>query len=414
MARIAECRCCGSTDIETVWDLGLQPIANDLKNPGTDPASEAKFPLEVAFCKSCALMQITETIPPDVLFNADYPYYSSVSKHLLEHSKAHVDSLLAERTLGPDSLVVEVASNDGYLLKNFLAAGVPVLGVDPASGPAQTANAAGIPTINTFFSRRVAEKLAAEGKLADVVIANNVAAHVDQINDFIDGFRIILKDDGIAEIEVAYLLDLVEKVAFDTIYHEHLFYHSLIALKALFKHNGLHLNDALRIEMHGGSIRVRVSKQEGESERLKALLAHEYALGMDKVDFYRGFSQRMEETRSNLEALLLKLKAEGKRIAAYGAAAKGATLLNYLRLPKGTLEYVVDLNPHKVGKLLPGVLLTIQPVDILPNDVPDFVLLLAWNFGREIIAQQSAIAQLGSRFIMPVPLPRIVRETSEV
>lgn len=415
MSRVNACRSCGSTSLETIWDLGQQPIANALPSADSDPAAEVKLPLEVAFCHECALMQVTETVPADILFGADYPYFSSVSAHLLRHSREHALALVKERKLDSESLVVEVASNDGYLLKNFVEFGVPILGIDPANGPAAAANEGGVPTINDFFSLSLAQKLAAEGKKADVILANNVAAHVDTINDFIGGIAALLKPEGFAEIEVAYLLDLVNGLAFDTIYHEHLFYHSLIGFEALANRNGLHLNDAKLIpDLHGGSIRIRMSANPGKTATLEKLQAHERSLGMDKLAFYRQFSDRMTAVKQELRDMLGDLKASGKRIAAYGAAAKGATLLNYLDLPEGTIDYVVDLNPHKVGKLMPGVRMPIRPVTELVSDRPDYVLLLAWNFAREILSQQQEYASLGGKFILPLPYPTVVDQDEEV
>jgi len=414
MTTLTACRSCGSQDIEVVWDLGIQPIANELPAPGSDPAAEPKFPLAVAFCRNCALMQVTETVPAEVLFGDDYPYYSSVSAHLLEHSRQHAEALIDELGLGAEHFVLEVASNDGYLLKNFVDKGIPILGVDPAAGPARAANQAGIDTIHDFFSLELAKRLAAEGRMADVVLANNVAAHVDAINDFMSGIAAVLKPDGIAEIEVAYLLDLVDGLAFDTIYHEHLFYHSLIGFEALAERNGLYLNHVVRLPIHGGSIRMRLSSHPGHSPELEAALEHERALGMGSVGYYRDFSRRMDALRIELNELLAGLKAKGKRVVAYGAAAKGATLLNFLQLPEGTIDYVVDLNPHKVGKLMPGVRLMIEPVDKLMSDKPDYVLVLAWNFAKEIVLQQGAYGAAGGTFILPLPTPKLVRTVREV
>lgn len=414
MPRIATCRSCGSDRLTTFLDLGLQPIANALVEPHHAGLPEDRFPLEVAHCRDCALVQVTESLPPELLFGQDYPYFSSFSPALLQHSREHALELMAERGLGPDSLVIEVASNDGYLLKNFAAAGIPVLGIDPATGPAHTAQKAGIETLIAFFGRDIGEQLTREGRRADVILANNVAAHVDGINDFVGGFAPLLKEDGIVEIEVAYLLDLVETCAFDTIYHEHVFYHSLTGLEPLFRRHGLYMNDVRRLDIHGGSIRVRFSKRPGKTDRLLKQQETERRLGVADIDFYADFADRVAAVRHDLRALIGRLREAGARIAAYGAAAKGATLLNYAGLTAADLAYVVDRNIHKVGRYMPGTGLEIRQVDALQEDRPDYLLLLAWNFGREIMHQNQAFVDAGGRFILPVPQPKVVSRADEV
>jgi hypothetical protein len=399
--RLTECRSCASSHLTTFLDLGSQPIANALLETGQLTEVEPRFPLELAFCHDCALVQVTKTIPADVLFGRDYPYYSSYSEALLEHSRAHVRALLAERRLDSSSFVVEIASNDGYLLHNFIAAGVPALGIDPAAGPVAAAQKRGVPTVQAFFSADFARRLVASGYRADVIVANNVAAHVDRINDFIEGLAILLKDHGLARIEVAYVRDMIEKCEFDTIYHEHLFYWSITAVTRLLSRHGLHLNDAERLAIHGGSIRLSVSKAPGRSMRLAALLAEEEELGFGDIAHYRTFAERVNELRNELRASIRQIRGDGKRLAAYGAAAKGATLLNSIDLDAGTIEYVVDRNPAKVGKYLPGVRVPIRPVDTLVRDKPDFVLVLAWNFAVEIIRENENYARQGGRFIVP-------------
>ncbi len=397
-AGLAHCRSCSGSELTTFLDLGSQPIANALLEERQLGEPEPSFPLELAFCHDCGLVQVTETIPPDVLFGRDYPYYSSFSPD----SRDHVRRILAERALDSNSLVVEVASNDGYLLGNFIEAGIPVLGIDPAAGPVAAAAKRGVPTLQAFFGTELARKLAAEGKRADVIIANNVAAHVDQINDFIEGFAILLKDDGFARLEVAYLRDMIEKCEFDTVYHEHLFYWSIAAMERLLSRHGLHLNDAERLPIHGGSIRLTTSKKPGRSERLTGLLAEEADLGMGDLSYYLSFAAHVEQLRQTLHASVRQMRSEGARLAAYGAAAKGATLLNYMKFESGVVEYVVDRNPAKVGKYLPGVKVPIRSVETLTIDRPDYVLVLAWNFAAEIIQQNQDYARMGGQFILPV------------
>ena len=407
-SKLANCRSCSGTHLTTFLDLGVQPIANALLDEDHLHDPEPKFPLELAFCHDCALVQVTQTIPPDVLFGRDYPYYSSFSPALLEHSRDHVRAIMAQRKLTRDSLVIEVASNDGYLLHNFVEAGVPVLGIDPAAGPAATARDRGVPTLQAFFGAELARELVAQGTQADIMIANNVVAHVDAINDFVAGFALLLKENGFAKLEFAYLRDLIEKCEFDTIYHEHLFYHSITAIEPLFLRHGLYLNDAERLSIHGGSLRITVSKRPGSSERLLALRQEEAAMGMQDISYYASFSSRVAQLRDRLGKLLREERGKGARLAAYGAAAKGATLLNYVGLGRDVIEFVVDRNSHKVGKYMPGVKLPIRSVDSLLSDRPDYVLILAWNFGAEIIRQNSDYSQRGGRFILPVPEPRIV------
>lgn len=405
---LTACRSCGGADLARVLDLGRQPIANALLDAADLDRPEPVFPLAVVVCEACGLAQVSETIPPEILFGADYPYYSSFIPALLRHSRDHALALIEERNLGPADLVVEVASNDGYLLRNFLGAGIPALGIDPAAGPVRAANAAGVPTRQAFFGEETARRLAAEGRSATVILANNVLAHVADINDFVSGFSILLAEDGIAEFEFPYVRDLVETCAFDTIYHEHVYYHSLSALEPLFARHGLHLNDVWRLAIHGGSLRLRASRRPGKSGRLEALQAEERALGIDRVAYFRDFGDRVADTRSSLRSMLHAYRAEGKTIAAYGAAAKGVTLLNYAELAEGTIGFVVDRNIHKVGKWMPGVRLPICDVAELGRARPDYLLILTWNFAEEIVEQQSAYHAGGGTFLCAIPKPRVV------
>jgi SAM-dependent methyltransferase len=351
---------------------------------------------------------VTETVPPYVLYRREYPYFSSSSPALLKHSAEHVEALVGKYQLGSSSLVVEVASNDGYLLRNFVDRKIDCLGIDPADGPVARANAIGVPTIHDFFGSRCAEKLVSDGNLADVVIANNVLAHVDDINDFVAGFARLLKPTGVAVFEFAYALDMIENCEFDTIYHEHLFYHTLHGLTPLFKRHALYLNDVERLPIHGGSLRLTVSRTPARTEELDTLLAREAALGVDKVSFYSNFADRVIALRGSLADLLVSERAKGKRIACYGAAAKGATLVNYLDLGERFFEFVADANAYKQGKYMPGQRIPIRHPDELLAEQPDYVLLLVWNFAGEVMRQQATYRERGGSFIIPVPEPCIV------
>jgi SAM-dependent methyltransferase len=406
--QIHECRSCRSSALRVVLDLGNHPISNALLTAENQAQKEASYPLQLAFCEDCALLQVTETVPPEILYQRDYPYFSSSSPALLQHAASIAQRLIRERGLGPNSLVLEVACNDGYLLRNFVEQGIPCLGVDPAEGPAAQARQIGVPVINDFFSLGLAEDLAAQGQFADVMIANNVVAHVDAINDFVAGFARLLKPKGTAVFEFAYAVDMIEKCEFDTIYHEHLFYHTLHGLTPLFARHGLHLNDVERLPIHGGSLRLFVGRSAERSARLEELMNYERSLGVDRLRWYEHFSGRVVRLGNSLIELLRAEKKRGKRIACYGAAAKGSTLVNYLDLGPGFFEYVVDANPHKQGKFMPGQRIPIVHPDRLLETQPDLVLLLVWNFAGEVLRQQSAYRAAGGRFIIPIPEPHVI------
>jgi SAM-dependent methyltransferase len=402
------CRSCGSKELQQFLDLGVSPLADRFLDERQLVELEPKFPLQVAYCPRCSLMQILETVPPEVLFCDAYPYYSSFSDALLKHSRENVLDLIQRRRLTRDSFVVELASNDGYLLKNYVEYGIPVLGIDPADGPAREAEKNGVPTLNAFFTVELASELRAEGKRADVVHGNNVLAHVADTNGFVAGIREILKGDGVAVIEVPYAKDLIDHVEFDTIYHEHLCYYSVSALDRLFRRHGLYLNDIKRLNIHGGSLRLFVEPRENVGTAVRELLQLERREGIDRFEYYKDFSQRVEHLKERLLQLLRELKGQGKRIAAYGAAAKGTTLINYVGIGRELIDFVVDRNVHKQGQYMPGQHIPIlSPTELLKR-MPDYVLLLSCNFADEILAQQQEYRARGGKFIVPVPEPRAI------
>lgn len=402
------CRSCQNQALVPILDLGQTPLANALVAPQDLAAPEAFYPLVLVFCPACSLVQITETVSPELLFG-EYPYFSSVSDSFVAHAKALAESLVAERGLGPDSLVVEVASNDGYLLQHYVQAGVPVLGVEPARNIAAVAQAKGVRTLNDFFGHELAKGLAESGLKADVLHANNVMAHVADLNGFMAGIQSLLAPQGVAVVEAPYVKDLIDQVAFDTIYHEHLCYFSLRAVQALAERHGLLVLDVEKLTVHGGSLRY-VLGHAGQlpSTRVATLRAEEEAWGVAELAFYQGFGQRVAALKALLTGLLAQLRAEGARLAAYGASAKGSTLMHCFGLGAQELAYVVDRSAAKQGKHCPGNHLEIFPPEKILEDLPSHLLLLSWNFADEILAQQASYRARGGRFILPLPEPRIL------
>ena len=406
--RQAHCRSCKQAGLIGVLDLGMMPLSGGLLTEAQLADSEDKFPLEVVYCPRCSLVQILETVPPEKLFCEDYHYYSSFSDALLEHSRRNVLSLIDKCKLDASSLVVELASNDGYLLRYYVENGIPCLGIDPAQGQAAAAEKVGVPTLCTFFTQDLALQLATEGRKADVVHANNVLAHVADTNGFVEGIRILLKNEGVAVIEVPYVKDLIDHCEFDTIYHEHLCYFSVTALDYLFRRNSLYLNDIKQLSIHGGSLRLYVAHREKVQESVQTLLTQEQQLGVDKFEYYQDFGDKIQSIRKQMRKLLHGLKAEGKTIAAYGAAAKGSIMLDFIGTGPDVIDYVVDRNIHKQGKYMPGLHIPICDASRLAEDLPDYVVLLPWNFKDEILSQQANFRAKGGKFVIPIPKPVIV------
>ncbi len=400
---LSACRSCGQVGLTPILSLGTTPLANRLLSADQLQHEEPKYPLDLVVCPSCALVQITETVPPEELFE-EYAYFSSFSDAMLAHARTLVERVIRERNLTCRSLVIEIASNDGYLLQYYQQADVPVLGIEPAANIAEHARCSrGIATLPKFFSRELALQIVECGQPADVVHANNVLAHVADLNGFVAGLRTVLKPDGVGIIEVPYVRDLVERVEFDTIYHEHLCYFSLTSLEPLFAEHSLVITDVERMPIHGGSLRLIVSRQGEPGQSVKSLLAEEAALGLNRLDYYRDFGRRVEQLRHDLVELLGKLKRQGCRIVAYGASAKGSTLLNYCGIGQDTIDFVVDRSTVKQGRYTPGTHLAIHSPDKLAEARPDYALLLSWNFADEILAQQQGFVQGGGQFIIPIP-----------
>jgi len=403
------CRSCHTSELLPFLSLGETPLADALVEAGAVDRADDRFPLDVAFCPACSLVQIVDDVPPEKLFVDNYLYFSSFSDHLLRHAEQHALGLIESRHLGAGSLVAEIASNDGYLLRNFANRGIPVLGIDPAPAQAAAATAAGIPTLEEFFTKDVASRLRREGTRPDVIIANNVMAHVPDLDGFAEGLRTWVADDGLITVENPYVRDLVEQCEFDTIYHEHHSYFSCSAIDALMRRNGLFLNHVEHFpDLHGGTLRWHIGPTEDVSDAVRAYLRAEVEDGVTGFEYYRNFAAQVERIRSDLLALLHDLKARGATVAAYGAAAKGSTLVNYIGIGTDLVDFVVDRNTYKQGMYMPGTHIPIvDPSELLVRQ-PDYLLLLAWNFQDEIMRQQAEYLERGGRCIVPVPEPKIL------
>lgn len=410
------CRFCGTPLHTTFVDLGVSPLANSFVSADQLEQPETFYPLHTRVCESCFLVQLPAVETPEAIFS-DYAYFSSFSDSWLEHARQLAESATRRFGLGAQSRVVEVASNDGYLLRFFRQLDIPVLGIEPARNVARAAEKLGIPTLTEFFGTAVAKRLAAEGQTADLLIGNNVLAHTPHLNDFVAGLALLLAPRGVVSLEFPHLLRLIEENQFDTIYHEHFSYFSFLTVLRILGASGLEVFDVEELSTHGGSLRILARHREGEhpqgaegppSPNVEDLLRRERAAGLDTLAPYRAFGERVRETKHKLLDFLLRQKSKGRRIVGYGAPAKGNTLLNYCGIRSDFLAYTVDRSPHKQGGYLPGTRIPIHDPEHLLKDQPDLVLILPWNLRREISEQMAAVRGWGGQFVVAIPEVRVL------
>ena len=408
---VPRCRFCQSPLQVTFADLGMSPLCESYLSVDQINHMEPFYPLHVYVCGKCFLVQVEEFVAPEQIFT-EYAYFSSYSESWLAHGKAYTDMAARHYGLSRESLVVELASNDGYLLQYFVEKGIPVLGVEPAVNVAKVAVAKGVPTLVDFFGQRLAREMAARGQMADLVVGNNVLAQVPDVNDFVAGIKIILKEHGAVTIEFPHLLRLVEGNQLDTIYHEHFSYFSLIAAQAIFAAHGLTIFDVEELKTHGGSLRLHIRHAEDAArpvtEPVRALVRGEEAAGYRDLAVYRSFSRRAQETKWDLQEFLIQARRQGKRVVGYGAPGKGNTLLNYCGIRADLIEFTVDRNPYKQGKFLPGTHIPIEHPDKITAARPDYLFILPWNLKDEIIAQNAFIRDWGGRFVVPIPKVQVI------
>lgn len=406
-----KCRHCQTELTLSLIDLVTSPPSNAYLTQRMLHAPEKYFPLRVLVCSECWLVQTEDYAGADELFSSDYAYFSSFSTTWLKHAERYVADMAARFGLGANSHIVEVAANDGYLLQYAKARGIPCLGIEPTTSTADAARAKGIEIVEEFFGVKLGQQLAAKGKQADLTAANNVLAHVPDINDFVGGFAAILKPNGVSTFEFPHLLRLVTENQFDTIYHEHYSYLSLIAVKRIFEHNGMNVFDVEELSTHGGSLRVYAQRKDTGKHEISAnvgkILDQEVAAGMTKVEFYAGFQDKANRVKNDLTAFLIEAQRAGKTVVGYGAAAKGNTLMNYAGVRPDLLTYVVDRNPAKQDKFLPGCRIPIVAEDRLKQTCPDYVVILPWNLRAEVVEQLAYIREWGGQFVTAVPSLKI-------
>jgi len=400
------CRSCGAMLERTFVDLGMSPLANSYIKPDHLNRMEPFYPLHVYVCEKCLLVQLQQFSTPSDIFS-DYAYFSSFSDSWLAHAKTYVDMIVGRFGLNRSSKVVEIASNDGYLLKNFVSRGIPVLGVEPASNIAEVAKKKGIHTKVAFFGEKTALDLAADGWGADLIIGNNVLAHVPDLNDFVNGLKVLLKPTGLITMEFPHLLQLMQQNQFDTIYHEHFSYFSFLAVEQIFARHGMKLFDVEELSTHGGSLRIYACHDDDVSKpiemRARELKSREEIAGFGQLNHYLSFGLQVEVIKRKLLSFLISSKQEGKHVVGYGAPAKGNTLLNYCGVRMDLIDYTVDRNPHKQGHFLPGVHIPIYGPERVRDTRPDYLLILPWNIREEVMQQMIYIREWGGKFVVPIP-----------
>jgi hypothetical protein len=405
------CRFCGRRLEHVVTDLGMSPLCESYLRPDQLDAMEPFYPLVVYVCDRCYLVQLKEYVSGEEIFR-DYAYFSSYSDSWLDHCQWYTRQMISELALDGDSFVIEVASNDGYLLQYFVQAGIPCLGIEPARNVAEVAVSKGVPTIAEFHGVALATELAAEGRLADLVLGKNVLAQVHDVNDFVAGLKLLLKPHGTVTIEFPHLMRLVEGNQFDTIYHEHYSYFSFITVEAVFAAHGLTLFDVEEVPTHGGSLRIYARHEQDSARPVTAraieLRERERTAGVASLEYYAAFDEQVKATKRNLLEFLIDSRRAGKRVAGYGAPGKGNTLLNYCGIRTDFIDYTVDRSPHKQGKFLPGTHIPIFPPERIDQARPDYVLILPWNLTAEIVRQMSGIREWGGRFVVPIPSVRVL------
>jgi len=407
-----KCRHCEKGLTHTFIDLGSAPLSNAYLTESTMKKPEKWYPLKVLVCNYCWLVQTEDFVGVDELFSEDYAYFSSYSSSWLNHAKTYINQMIARFHLGDQSNVVEVAANDGYLLQYVKEKNIPCYGIEPTHGTAEAARNKGIEIIEVFFGEQQARELVEQGRQADIAVANNVLAHVPDINDFVKGFSILLKPNGVSTFEFPHLFNLVHFNQFDTIYHEHYSYLSLIAVQNIFEANGLSVFDVEELKTHGGSLRVYAQRSDTGQQpicpTISKLLNKEKTAGVDSLEYYKHFQDRAEKVKIDLLDFLIKAKKDGKRTVAYGAAAKGNTMMNFSGIHPDLIGYVVDKNPSKQGKFMPGSRISIKKEQYLKDDKPDYIVILPWNLKQEVTKQLGYIKKWGGQFVVTVPELEIV------
>lgn len=401
------CRSCGTPLRYSVVDLGSSPPCQNVVQPEELGRGETFYPLHAFVCHECSLVQIDEVVPPEAIFEGEYAYFSSYSDSWVEHARQYVDAMAGRFGIGPESLMVEIASNDGYLLQHAVARGIPCLGVEPAANVAQAAEERGVPTRVAFFGEEEARRMRAEGVVADAIAANNVLAHTPHLNSFVAGLAVLLADDGVATVEFPHLLELVDHNQFDTIYHEHFSYFSFTAVSRVFARHGLTLFDVETLPTHGGSLRI-YARHDADASKPVSVRAHEMigrerAWGVDDLATYAAFAENVRETKRGLLDFLIEARRSGKTVVGYGAPGKGNTLLNYCGIRTDLVDYTVDRNPYKQGTYTPGARLPVHDPSKIAETQPDYVLILPWNLRDEISAQMGHIRGWGGQFVVPIP-----------